>query len=101
MLNWDDYNVAEGEAPVAAPQQQAPVQPEVVNKTLETLNEQPAVAAPATDSVKAAAEVFWRMAKTVAESLLPADPSGSKARRVSLPFCWRERKPEEKGLEPS
>ena len=56
MLNWDDYNVAEGEAPVAAPQQQAPVQPEVVNKALETLNEQPAVAAPATDSVKAAAE---------------------------------------------
>jgi len=56
MLNWDDYNVAEGEAPTAAPQQQAPVQPEVVNKALETLNEQPAVAAPATDSVKAAAE---------------------------------------------
>ena len=56
MLNWDDYNVAEGEAPVAAPQQQAPVQPEVVNKALETLNEQPAVVAPATDSVKAAAE---------------------------------------------
>ena len=58
MLNWDDYNVAEGEAPVAAPQQQAPVQPEVVNKALETLNEQPAAAAavPATDSVTAAAE---------------------------------------------
>jgi ribonucleoside-diphosphate reductase beta chain len=56
MLNWDDYNVAEGEAPTAASQQQAPVQPEVVNKALETLNEQPAVAAPATDSVKAAAE---------------------------------------------
>ena len=50
MLNWDDYNVAEGEAPVAAPQQQAPVQPEVVNKALETFNEQPTVAAPATDS---------------------------------------------------
>ena len=56
MLNWDDYNVAEGEAPTAASQQQAPVQPEVVNKALETLNEQPGVAAPATDSVKAAAE---------------------------------------------
>ena len=56
MLNWDDYNVAEGEAPTAASQQQAPVQPEVVNKALETLNEQPAVAAPVTDSVKAAAE---------------------------------------------
>jgi ribonucleoside-diphosphate reductase beta chain len=56
MLNWDDYNVAECEAPVDAPQQQAPVQPEVVNKALETLNEQPLVAAPATDSVKAAAE---------------------------------------------
>ena len=56
MLNWDDYNVAEGEAPTAAPKQQAPVQPEVVNKALETLNEQPAVVAPATDTVKAAAE---------------------------------------------
>ena len=27
MLNWDDYNVAEGDAPVAAPQQQAPRNP--------------------------------------------------------------------------
>ena len=42
MLNWDDYNVAEGDAPVAAPQQQAPVQPEVVNKALETLNQEEA-----------------------------------------------------------
>ena len=58
MLNWDDYNVAEGEAPVAAPQQQAPVQPEVVSKALETLNEESAVPAPAKDQVKAAAEAI-------------------------------------------
>lgn len=58
MLNWDDYNVAEGEAPTAAPQQQAPVQPEVVNKALETLNEQPAVSTAATDQVKAAADAI-------------------------------------------
>ena len=56
MLNWDDYNVAEGDAPVAAPQQQAPVQPEVVNKALETLNQEEAASAPVTDQVKAAAE---------------------------------------------
>ena len=43
MLNWDDYNVAEGDAPVAAPQQQAPVQPEVVNKALETLKDRKSV----------------------------------------------------------
>jgi len=58
MLNWDDYNVAEGEASTAAPQQQAPVQPEVVNKALETLNEQPAVSTAATDQVKAAADAI-------------------------------------------
>ena len=58
MLNWDDYNVAEGEAPTAAPQQQAPVQPEVVNKALETLNEQPAVSTAVTDQVKAAADAI-------------------------------------------
>jgi ribonucleoside-diphosphate reductase beta chain len=56
MLNWDDYDVAEGVAPVAAPQQQAPVQPEVVNKALETLNQEEAVSVPVTDQVKAAAE---------------------------------------------
>ena len=56
MLNWDDYNVAEGDAPVAAPQQQAPVQPEVVNKALETLNQEETASAPVTDQVKAAAE---------------------------------------------
>ena len=56
MLNWDDYNVAEGDAPTAAPQQQAPVQPEVVNKALETLNQEEAASAPVTDQVKAAAE---------------------------------------------
>jgi ribonucleoside-diphosphate reductase beta chain len=56
MLNWDDYNVAEGDAPAAAPQQQAPVQPEVVNKALETLNQEESVSAPVTDQVKAAAE---------------------------------------------
>lgn len=54
MLNWDDYNVAEGDAPVSAPQQQAPVQPEVVNKTLETLSEQEAAATPSTNQVEAA-----------------------------------------------
>ena len=56
MLNWDDYNVAEGDAPVSAPQQQAPVQPEVVNKALETLNQEEAAPAPLTDQAKAAAE---------------------------------------------
>ena len=56
MLNWDDYNVAEGDAPTAAPQQQAPVQPEVVNKALETLNQEEAASAPIADQVKAAAE---------------------------------------------
>jgi len=56
MLNWDDYNVAEGDAPVSAPQQQAPVQPEVVNKALETLNQEEAASAPVTDQVQATAE---------------------------------------------
>ncbi len=55
MLNWDDYNVAEGQAPVTAPQQ-APAQPEVVNKALDTLNEQSAESAAVTDTMKAAAE---------------------------------------------
>ena len=53
MLNWDDYNVAEGESQ-AATQQQTPVQQEVVNKALETLVETPAAAA-ATSQVQAAA----------------------------------------------
>ena len=56
MLNWDDYNVAEGDAPTATPQQQAPVQPEVVNKALETLNQGEAASAPVTDQVKAGAD---------------------------------------------
>ena len=56
MLNWDDYNVAEGDAPAAAPQQQAPVQPEVINKALETLNQEETASAPVKDQVKAAAE---------------------------------------------
>ena len=56
MLNWDDYNVAEGDAPASLPQQQAPVQPEVVNKALETLNQEEATSAPLTDQAKAAAE---------------------------------------------
>ena len=64
MLNWDDYNVAEGEAPTAAPQQQAPVQPEVVNKALETLNEQPAESTAATDQVKAAADAIANLDAT-------------------------------------
>ena len=55
MLNWDDYNVAEGQAPVTAPQQ-PPVQPEVVNKALDTLNGQSAESAAVTDTMKAAAE---------------------------------------------
>jgi len=55
MLNWDDYNVAEGQPPVTAPQQ-APVQPEVVNKALDTLNEQSAGSVSVTDTMKAAAE---------------------------------------------
>ena len=58
MLNWDDYNVAEGDAPAAAPQQQAPVQPEVVNKALETLNQEETASAPVTDQVKAAIEIL-------------------------------------------
>ena len=53
MLNWDDYNVAEGESQ-AATQQQTPVQPEVVNKALDTLVETPAAVA-ATSQVQAAA----------------------------------------------
>ena len=53
MLNWDDYDVAEGESQ-AATQQQTPVQPEVVNKALETLVETPAAVA-ATTQVQAAA----------------------------------------------
>ena len=53
MLNWDDYDVAEGESQ-AATQQQTPVQPEVVNKALETLVETPAAVA-ATSQVQAAA----------------------------------------------
>ena len=56
MLNWDDYNVAEGDAPAAAPQQQAPVQPEVINKAIETLNQEETASAPVTDQFKAAAE---------------------------------------------
>jgi len=55
MLNWDDYNVAEGQPPVTAPQQ-APVQPEVVNKALDTLNEQSAGSVSVTDTMKAAVE---------------------------------------------
>ena len=64
MLNWDDYNVAEGEAPTAALQQQAPVQPEVVNKALETLNEQSAESTAATDQVKAAADAIANLDAT-------------------------------------
>lgn len=56
MLNWNDYNVAEGDEPVAVPQQQAPIQPEVVNKALETLNQEETKSAPLTDQAKAAAE---------------------------------------------
>ena len=60
MLNWDDYNVAEGQPPVTAPQQ-APVQPEVVNKALDTLNEQSAGSVSVTDTMKAAAEAVAKI----------------------------------------
>ena len=55
MLNWDDYDVAEGESQ-AATQQQTPVQPEVVNKALEALVEAPATTdVTATSQLQAAA----------------------------------------------
>ncbi|MBL6703145.1 MAG: ribonucleotide-diphosphate reductase subunit beta [Luminiphilus sp.] len=57
MLNWNDYNVAEGETPVSAPQQNTSVPPEVVSQALETLTEKaPLAPSSANDRVRAAAE---------------------------------------------
>ena len=57
MLNWNDYNVAEGETPVSAPQQNTAVPPEVVSQALETLTEEaPLAPSSANDRVRAAAE---------------------------------------------
>ena len=57
MLNWNDYNVAEGETPVSAPQQNTSVPPEVVSQALETLTEEvPLTPSSANDRVRAAAE---------------------------------------------
>lgn len=57
MLNWNDYNVAEGETPVSAPQQNTSVPPEVVSQALETLTEEaPLAPSSANDRVRAAAE---------------------------------------------
>ena len=57
MLNWNDYNVAEGETPVSAPQQNTLVPPEVVSQALETLTEEaPLAPSSANDRVRAAAE---------------------------------------------
>ena len=57
MLNWNDYNIAEGETPVSAPQQNTAVPPEVVSQALETLTEEaPLAPSSANDRVRAAAE---------------------------------------------
>ena len=57
MLKWNDYNVAEGETPVSAPQQNTAVPPEVVSQALETLTEEaPLAPSSANDRVRAAAE---------------------------------------------
>ena len=74
MLNWDDYNVAEGESQ-AATQQQTPVQPEVVNKALETLVETPAAVA-ATSQVQAAAAAIANIDTT--QGLAELEMGGSR-----------------------
>jgi ribonucleoside-diphosphate reductase beta chain len=74
MLNWDDYNVAEGESQ-AATQQQTPVQPEVVNKALETLVETPAAVA-ATSQVQAAAVAIANIDTT--QGLAELEMGGSR-----------------------
>ncbi len=74
MLNWDDYNVAEGESQ-AATQQQTPVQPEVVNKALETLVETPAAVA-ATTQVQAAAAAIANIDTT--QGLAELEMGGSR-----------------------
>ena len=76
MLNWDDYNVAEGESQ-AATQQQTPVQPEVVNKALETLVETPTTAdVTATSQLQAAAAAVANIDTT--QGLAELEMSGSR-----------------------
>ena len=76
MLNWDDYNVAEGESQ-AATQQQTPVQPEVVNKALEALVEAPATAdVTATSQLQAAAAAVANIDTT--QGLAELEMSGSR-----------------------
>ncbi len=76
MLNWDDYDVAEGEAQ-AATQQQTPVQPEVVNKALEALVEAPATAdVTATSQLQAAAAAVANIDTT--QGLAELEMSGSR-----------------------
>ena len=76
MLNWDDYDVAEGESQ-AATQQQTPVQPEVVNKALETLVETPATAdVTASSQLQAAAAAVANIDTT--QGLAELEMSGSR-----------------------
>ena len=76
MLNWDDYDVAEGESQ-AATQQQTPVQPEVVNKALEALVEAPATAdVTATSQLQAAAAAVANIDTT--QGLAELEMSGSR-----------------------
>ena len=76
MLNWDDYDVAEGESQ-AATQQQTPVQPEVVNKALEALVETPPTAdVTATSQLQAAAAAVANIDTT--QGLAELEMSGSR-----------------------
>ena len=76
MLNWDDYDVAEGESQ-AATQQQTPVQPEVVNKALEALVEAPATTdVTATSQLQAAAAAVANIDTT--QGLAELEMSGSR-----------------------
>ncbi|MDG1506210.1 MAG: ribonucleotide-diphosphate reductase subunit beta [Luminiphilus sp.] len=76
MLNWDDYDVAEGESQ-AATQQQTPLQPEVVNKALEALVEAPATAdVTATSQLQAAAAAVANIDTT--QGLAELEMSGSR-----------------------
>ena len=76
MLNWDDYDVAEGESQ-AATQQQTPVQPEVVNKALEALVEAPATTdVTATSQLQAAAAAVANIDTT--QGLAELELSGAR-----------------------
>ncbi|MBT5135556.1 MAG: ribonucleotide-diphosphate reductase subunit beta [Halieaceae bacterium] len=76
MLNWDDYDVAEGESQ-AATQHQTPVQPEVVNKALEALVEAPVTAdVTATSQLQAAAAAVANIDTT--QGLAELEMSGSR-----------------------